>query len=159
MHLFLSLVFVLVLYWFPLFVVSGVYLCGCLLSVIYPVDISFDVVMLDFLAVFLIIELCFLLCEYNKLEVAFVTITRFSLELALFYLINFFTFDVCGFNILLNSLLVIFLILIHLFLYDVVLLSFLYPLLSNKVLDRTLPLERIDFSFCNSQRSSSTGRS
>ena len=149
----------MVLYWFSLFVVSGVYLCGCLLSVIYPVDISFDVLMLDFLAVFLIIELCFLLCEYNKLEVAFVTITRFSLELALFYLINLFTFDVCGFNILLNSLLVIFLILIHLFLYDVVLLSFLYSLLSNKVLDRTLPLERIDFSFCNSQRSSSTGRS
>ena len=149
----------MVLYWVSLFVVSGVYLCSCLLSVMYPVDISFDVLMLDFLAAFLIIELWFLLCEYNKLEVAFVTITRFSLELALFYLINLFTFDVCGFNILLNSLLVIFLILIHLFLYDVVLLSILFPLFSNKVLDRTLPLERIDFSFCNSQRSSSTGRS
>ena len=149
----------MVLYWVLLFVVSGVYLCSCLLSVIYPVDISFDVLMLDFLEAFLIIELCFLLCEYNKLEVAFVTITKFSLELALFYSINIFLFDMYGFNILLNSLLVIFLILIHLFLYDVVLLSFLYPLLSNKVLDRTLPLERIDFSFCNLQRSSSTGRS
>ena len=149
----------MVLYWFSLFVISGVYLCGCLLSVIYPVDISFDVLMLDFLEAFLIIELCFLLCEYNKLEVAFVTITKFSLELALFYSINIFLFDMYGFNILLNSLLVIFLILIHLFLYDVVLLSFVYPLFSNKVLDRTFSLERIYFSFCNSQWSSSTGRS
>ena len=87
------------------------------------------------LAAFLTIELCFLLCEYNKIELAFVLIATFLLKFSLSFLINPFLFYVCGFNILLNSLLVIFLILIYLVLYDVVLLSFVCPFFSNKVLD------------------------
>ena len=87
------------------------------------------------LAAFLTIELCFLLCEYNKLELAFVAVARFSLELVLSFLINPFSFDAYGFNTLLSSLLFIFLILVDLVLYDVALLSFMYLLFSNKVLD------------------------
>ena len=57
------------------------------------------------LAVFLTIALCFRLCAYNKLELAVVAITRFSLALELSFLINHFSFDAYRFNILVNSML------------------------------------------------------
>ena len=50
------------------------------------------------LANFLVSELYFLLCEYNKLELVFVLIVRFSLELALSFMVNHFSFDMYGCN-------------------------------------------------------------
>ena len=87
------------------------------------------------LAPLLTIELYLLLCEYNKLELAFVSIAIFLLKRALSCLGNPFSFDVFGYNILLNSRRVIFLILVDVGLDDVVLLPFIYSILSNKVLN------------------------
>ena len=84
---------------------------------------------------FLASEVLFLLCKYNELDHTLLLVSRFSLELTLLFMSKPFSFDMYGFTTLLNLLLLLYLMVVELFRYDVVLILFVYQIFANKVLD------------------------
>ena len=87
------------------------------------------------LATFLTDELVFLLYQYSKLKISLLRVAIFSLETSLLFIFNPLSFDIYGFDTLLDVLIFRCLMIIELSWVDVVLLIFVSQFFSNRLLD------------------------